>query len=174
LAVSRSDDNASDPVGPELLGRLIDQHAAALELYAAQLCDCPEDVLQQALIDLARRKQAPDQVLAWLYRAVRHRALNARRSSRRRKRHEQEAAKRRSATVIGEPVGDLDAELVTAALEALPQAQREIVVAHLWGGLTFQQIGRLTGTSDSTAHRRYQQALSAIRERLRRSCRETS
>ncbi len=30
---------------PDLLGNLLDQHAAALELYARQWCDTPEDVV---------------------------------------------------------------------------------------------------------------------------------
>ena len=55
-------------------------------------------------------------------------------------------------------------------LEELPAEQREVVVAHVWGGLAFRQIGDLTGTSDSTAHRRYQAALAAIRKRLRVPC----
>jgi DNA-directed RNA polymerase specialized sigma24 family protein len=52
----------------------------------------------------------------------------------------------------------------------LPLEQRETLVAHLWGGLTFEQIGELTGVSSSTAHRRYLAGLSALRERLRVTC----
>lgn len=158
------------PVGPELLGRLIDQHGAALRLYASQLCDSPDDIVQEALIDLARCDEAPRQALAWLYRAVRLRAMSARRSTGRRRRHEAEAARRRPASVTGPAVGAVDAQLVTAALESLPNGQREVVVARIWGGLTFQEIGRVIGISDSAAHRRYTAALNAIRRKLGESC----
>ena len=38
----------------------------------------------------------------------------------------------------------LDAQAATEALAALPLDQREVIVAHLWGGLTFEQIAELT------------------------------
>ena len=66
--------------------------------------------------------------------------------------------------------GGLEPETVTAALTALPAELREIVVAHLWGGRTFEQIATLTGLSTSTAHRRYLTALESLRERLREPC----
>ncbi|MHC4404439.1 MAG: RNA polymerase sigma factor [Planctomycetota bacterium] len=163
-------DGGAGPVGPDLLGHLVDRHGAALVLYARQLCDCPEDAVQDALVDLARCREAPRQLLAWLYRAVRYRAMNARRSAGRRRRHESEAARQRPVSITGGPVGDVDAESVAAALESLSGDQREIVVAHVWGGLTFDEIGRVVGLSGSTAHRRFQAALSTIRERLGVPC----
>jgi RNA polymerase sigma-70 factor (ECF subfamily) len=39
-------------------------------------------------------------------------------------------------------------------------------VARLWGGLSFEQISELVGASVSTAHRRYFEGLSHLRERL--------
>jgi hypothetical protein len=39
---------------PDLLGRLIDAHAAALELFAAQWTDRTADVVQEAFIQLLR------------------------------------------------------------------------------------------------------------------------
>jgi RNA polymerase sigma-70 factor (ECF subfamily) len=168
--MSQEHHEAAGPVGPELIGRLIDRHGAALRLYASQLCDCPDDVVQQGLIDLARCGESPRHALAWLYRAVRFRAMSARRSTRRRRRHEAEAARQRPTSVAGPAVGGVDAESVSAALESLPGAEREIVVAHVWGGLTFREIGRVVGMSHGAAHRRYQKALSAIREKLGESC----
>lgn len=161
------DSNVTGTVGPELLGRLIDRHGAALKLYAGQLCDSPDDVVQDSLVELARCRKVPQQPVAWLYRAVRYRAMTARRSARRRKHHEREAARQRPAAVVGPPVGEVDAQTVTAALESLADVEREVLVAHLWGGLTFEEIGHVVGTSGSTAHRRYQAALSAIREKLK-------
>ena len=159
-------DNANAAVGPELLARLVDAHAATLVLYARQLCDVPEDAVQEALIELARQPTAPRQIVAWLYRVVRNKALSAARASQRRRRHELSAAEHRRAWFGESPSGRIEAEEATAALEQLPSEEREIVVAHLWGGLTFVQIGELVGVSDSTAHRRYQSALSQLHEQL--------
>src|SRR5438445_317991 len=76
-------------------------------------------------------------------------------ADRRRQKHETRAAARAPAWFVpAEPPG-LDAAAAAAALAALPLDQREAIVAHLWGGLTFEQLGRLTGTSAATAYRRY-------------------
>ena len=74
------------------LGRLIDQHAAAIELYARQWCDAAEDVVQEAFLKLAQQNHPPENPAAWLFRAVRNRAINAGIAARRRRRHESDAA----------------------------------------------------------------------------------
>jgi RNA polymerase sigma-70 factor (ECF subfamily) len=158
-------------MGPGVLARLVDEHAAALVLYARQWCDAPEDVVQEAFVKLAGQRQAPDHVLPWLFRVVRNGALSAARAARRRRRYETLAATRAPAWFLPSPGARLDAEVAAAALQALSPDQRETVVAHLWGGLTFEQIGELTGSSSSTAHRRYLTALAALRERLEMPCR---
>jgi RNA polymerase sigma factor (sigma-70 family) len=168
--VSDHDSNTSDAIGPELLGRLFDQHAAPLALYARQLCDCPEDVVQEALIELAGQSRVPDDAVAWLYRVVRNKAFSAARSAGRRKRHETEAAVRRPTWFERSPADLIDANAAAAVLESLPVEQREVVVTRIWGGLTFQEIGRLVGVSDSAVHRRYEAALSALRQKMRVPC----
>jgi RNA polymerase sigma-70 factor (ECF subfamily) len=168
--VDGHDDSESGTFWPELLGRLVDCHAAALELYARQICDCSEDVVQEALIELVRQAAPPDDAVAWLYRVVRNKAISASRTSRRRKRHEIEAASRRSVWFEQSRVDLIDAGVATVALKSLPQEQREAVVARIWGGLSFQRIGELQGVSDSAAHRRYQAALLALRQKLGVSC----
>jgi RNA polymerase sigma factor (sigma-70 family) len=164
------DSNERCAIGPESLGRLFDRYAAALELYARQLCGCSEDVVQEALIELARQSRPPDDAVAWLYRVVRNKAISALRSSRRRRHHETEAAGHRSLWFEGSPSDLVDASAAADALESLPIEQREVVVARVWGGLSFQQIGQLVGASDSAAHRRYEAALSALRRKLRVPC----
>ncbi len=169
--VNDGDSNADGVVGPELLGRLFDQHAAALELFARQWCDTPDDVVQESLIALVEQVRAPDDPVAWLYRVVRNRAISASRSARRRKRHEAAMADARPAWFDESSASDLlDARLSVAALESLPIEQREVVVARIWGRLSFEQIGQLVGASQSAAHRRYEAALVELRRKLRVSC----
>jgi RNA polymerase sigma factor (sigma-70 family) len=159
-------------VGPELLTRLLDEHGAALVLYAQQWCDMPEDVVQEALLRLVRQSKVPENVVGWMYRVVRNGALSASRSARRRGRREAAAAHRGEPWFSPSQGGRLDAETATAALKQLSIEQRETIVARLWGGLTLEQIAALTGSSTSTVHRRYQSGLAALRERLGVACPE--
>jgi RNA polymerase sigma-70 factor (ECF subfamily) len=152
------------------LALLVDRHSAALALYARQWCSAPEDVVQEAFIKFASLSRPPDSPLAWLYHVVRNKALTSGRSERRRQRHESVAAGRAPPWFLPSESETLDAQAVTAALENLPADQREAIVAHLWGGLSFEQIGELMGTSASTAHRHYRAALDSLRARLRISC----
>ena len=159
------------------LGGLVYRYAAALELYARQWCHAPEDVVQEAFLKLAAQRPLPDQPVAWLFRVVRNGALNAALAARRRRHHEAEAADEAAIwfQTDAETSGpdSLDAESASAALQSLPLEEREAIVAHLWGGLTFEQIGELSGCSASTAHRYYAAGLSAIRERLGVTCRKS-
>jgi RNA polymerase sigma-70 factor (ECF subfamily) len=139
-------------------------------LYARQWCATPEDVVQEAFLKLMAQTTPPEQLLPWLYRVVRNAAISASRASLRRRRHEAIAAQRATPWFTAPEGAALDARTAANALQTLPLEQREVIVAHLWGGLTFEQIGGLTGCSSSTAHRRYLAGLSALRERLRVPC----
>jgi RNA polymerase sigma-70 factor (ECF subfamily) len=156
-------------MGPDQLGRLLDAHAAALTLYARQWCAAAEDAVQEAFLKLAARRDPPPDAVPWLYAVTRNLARTAGRSERRRRRHEAEAAAR-TPTWFAPTEGTLDAGAAAAALVTLPDDEREVVVARVWGGLSFDDIGRLTGTSAATAHRRFAAGLARLRERLRLPC----
>jgi len=159
-----------DEAGPELLTRLLDEHGAALVLYAQQWCNAPEDVVQEAFVRLMCQRPVPDNAVGWLYRVVRNEAISASRAATRRARHESAVAHHGEpwfAVACGER---LDASAAADALKTLPVEQRETIVARVWGGLSFEQIAELTHTSQSTAHRRYVAGLAALQERLRVSC----
>jgi RNA polymerase sigma-70 factor (ECF subfamily) len=152
------------PISPESLSQLVVAHAATLELYARQLCDMPEDAVQDAFVKLAAQRALPQRVLPWLFEVTRNRALSLRRSAKRRKRHEERAA--RPDWFEANPAAPLDAETAMQAIERLSADEREVLVAHVWGGLTFDEIGKLTATSSSTAHRRFGDALARLRQEL--------
>jgi len=157
-------------VEPELLERLAKEHAAALVLYARQWCGTPEDVVQEAFLKLVVQKTPPDNPLPWLYRVVRNAALAASRAERRRRHHEAIAAAQTPVWFVDPDLAGLDAAAVTAALRSLPPAQSEVIVARIWGGLTFEQIGAVVGYSAATAYRTYIAGLSALREKMGVSC----
>lgn len=152
------------------LARLIDGHAAALELYARQWCDDPIDVVQSAFVKLIEQSPMPDRPVCWLYRVVRNGAIDWQRRVRRRRDRESFVSRSHPGWFENEPADELDSQTATDALAELPGEQREAVVAHLWGGLTFDEIGELTETSSSTAHRRYAEGIDQLRKRLGIAC----
>ncbi len=164
---------------PEWLGTLLDRHAPALELYARQWCGAldAQDVVQDAFCKLAVARVRPDNPAGWLFRVVRNGAIKAAQSAQRRRRHEISAAagaspwfEADSEVGPGGKPGAIDPDSAAEALGNLPLEQREIIVAHLWGSLTFEQAAELAGCSSSTAHRLYQSGLKTLRERLGVSC----
>jgi RNA polymerase sigma-70 factor (ECF subfamily) len=157
-------------VSPETLRRLLDEHTVALVLYARQWCRAPEDIVQDVFLMLMREPAAPANPVGWLYRAVRNKAINAARSSRRRARHEAMAACRGEPWLAASPSDRLDAVAAAEALAELPIEQREVIVARLWGSLSLEEIAKLAGTSVSTAYRRYQQGIAALRKKLEGIC----
>jgi RNA polymerase sigma-70 factor (ECF subfamily) len=152
---------------PEQLAELVDRYASALVLYARQWCACPEDVVQAAFLKLVRQRTPPTNLLPWLYRVVRNAAIDASRAARRRTRYEIAAAESAPQWFIPsyDPTG-LDAQAAAAAIAELPAETREIIVAHIWGGLTFEQIAAAVGSSAATCYRRYAAGLDVLRQKL--------
>lgn len=157
-------------ISSDAFARLIRSHGPALVLYSQQWCRTPEDVVQEAFLQLLAQPQMPTDTVAWLYRVVRNGSLNATRTAVRRGRRELAVTEYRQSWF--EPAVDqrLDADAAVEALEQLPIELRETIVARLWGGLSFDEVAELTGTSTSTAYRRYVSGLEKLRERLRLPC----
>ena len=155
---------------PTVLGQLVDEHAAALELYARQWCAAPEDIVQDAFLKLVIQKQMPRNVVPWLFRVVRNQAIDALRAQQRRRKHETQAAQRHPECLFTREPASLDAERASRALQTLPQEEREVITLHLWGGLTFAEIADVVDSSHSTVHRWYAGGLHLLRERLDLPC----
>jgi RNA polymerase sigma-70 factor (ECF subfamily) len=152
------------PLPPDILGRLYRQHAPALRLYARQWVAAAEDCVHDAFVQLAQQEPPPNRVLPWLYRTARNAAYMAQRSAWRRRRRED--ALRRDETWFSRVDEQLDADEATRLLSDLPLDEREIIVARIWGGLTFDEIAHMVDCTLPTAHRRYQTALANLKQRL--------
>jgi RNA polymerase sigma-70 factor (ECF subfamily) len=162
------------PIDAELLGRLLDEHGPALALYAAQWTNAADDCVQEALVELARQPRRPEHVLAWLYRVVKNRALNAARGNRRRRERELHAFTERLLR-SGQPANGqrLDHSAAVEALKQLNDSDRELIVMRIWGELTFDEIASSINTSTSTAFRQYERALTRLRKMLESPCSTT-
>jgi len=158
-------------IEPTVLGDLYRQHAPALRLYARQWGSGAEDLVQIAFMRLAQQSLPPGSVLPWLYSVVRNEALSALRSTVRRRQREQE---RSSPEAWFDTAGSrLDAAEIACSLAKLPLELREVIVARIWGGLAFEEIATLIGSSLATAHRRYEAGLERLRERFQDKCNPT-
>lgn len=161
--------NWGDPAElAELIGNLLDQHGAALALYAAQWSPTPDDCVQEALIELARTKPLPQQPVAWVYRVVKCRALNSARAHRRRSEREQRAWESRL-SLVGASTSEEQVELLDAVSQ-LSEQHREIVLLKVWGNLTFAEIAAIIECGPSTIHRQYQTALETLRKKWGAPC----
>jgi RNA polymerase sigma-70 factor (ECF subfamily) len=156
-------------MSPKQIANLIDAHSPALLLYARQFGPCAEDLVQEAFVRLVSQRTWPGEVVPWLYRVVRNAALDERKMRQRRVQREQEVA-RVTRWFVEPEVDGLDAQTAAEALQQLPVEQREVIVAHLWGGLTFEQVAAVSGSSATTVFRRYQAGIAALRNRLGTPC----
>src|SRR5262245_55452902 len=153
---------------PRQLGDLIDRLGPALVLYARQWAAAPEDVVQDAFLKLVEVRRPPADPAAWPFTVVRNRATDLAKADRRRAKREQTVRPER--WFVEPEIDGLDADRAVAALERLPAELRETIVARLWGGLTFDQIAAVAGCSASSAFRRYEAGIAAIRETLGVPC----
>ena len=145
------------------------QLGPALLLFARRWTNCraeAEDIVQEAFVRFWRRQHSISN-RALLYATVRSTALDRLRSDQRRARREAAVAldgaqhlEPRFATV------DEGQQMLAAAVERLPNEQREVVILKIWNDLTFAEIGSVLEISQNTAASRYRYALGALKKTL--------
>ena len=145
---------------------LYDQHGSALVAYARSFVTdgvAAEDVVHHVFLRLLSTEiETPDVPVAYVYRAVRNAALNARRNGQR------DAPLDPQLSVFKHRGGNMEAALtLEKALVELPEEQREVVVMRIWGGLTLEEAAAATGAPLNTVASRYRYALDKLREKLR-------
>ncbi|MFZ1206307.1 MAG: sigma-70 family RNA polymerase sigma factor [Candidatus Acidiferrales bacterium] len=149
---------------------LYERHGAALVAYACTFVgrfSDAEDVVHKIFLTLLRGDTvAPDEPLAYLYRAVRNGSLNARRNGARDVPCEDafNAGDRRFSRRDGDRESALALE---KALGELPEEQRETVVLRIWSGMTLEEIASTLGIPLNTVASRYRYALEKLRDLLR-------
>jgi RNA polymerase sigma-70 factor, ECF subfamily len=145
------------------------QHGAALMLFASSMSGDrgrAQDALHQVFLKLLENgslSQAADKK-AYLFACVRNAVLNDSNFLRR------NLAIEANSAWFSPPDRDYAAEQkLRRALNELPRDQREVMVLHVWGDLTFSQIGDLLNTSSNTVASRYRYALGKLRDSMLRT-----
>lgn len=123
-----------------------------------------EDIVQEAFVKFWRADRNIGN-RGLLYSAVRTTALDFIRRDSRRARREL-AVFSESDEAVQFEIDDESQRELTAAVDRLPQEQREVLVMKIWNDLTFAEIGEALGISQNTAASRYRYALTALKKAL--------
>ncbi len=141
-----------------------------------------EDILQDVfseLVEAYRMMKPLEQVTAWLFRVARNRITDLFRSKKREASTEPAVTTEDGETLQWEdllPTPDAGPESayarsvlleeMDAALDELPEEQREVFVAHEFLGYSFKELAEQTGVSVNTLLSRKHYAVLHLRERL--------
>lgn len=143
--------------------KLYEQHRRGLFAYACSFVSSfatAEDILQQVFTRMLRLDvEITGSPIPYLYRAIRNAALNQIRDRSRE---------------VGLEDGWLDSPAgleqtgleLQSALRELPEDQREVIVLHVWGEMSFDEAATALGISPNTAASRYRYGLSKLREQF--------
>lgn len=149
---------------PKSLAETYAELAPALVVYARSIGldhGSAEDVVQRMFLTSLEQGSWPREPRPYFFRAVRNASLNQIRD------------RSRDVDMSSEEpwfeieVVDRTAEMdLRRGLNELPRDQREVVMMHVWGGLTFQEAADVLGIPVNTAASRYRYAIVALKKAL--------
>lgn len=164
-----------NPAGaPNQVAAALDQYERRLTRYAAQLLGDVEqarDVVQDTFLALCRAdpREVGDHLGAWLFTVCRNRSLDILRKERRM--HSVDATLM-EARAAPEPPPSVLAEIqdihqrAMAVLATLPPNQQEVVRLKFHGELSYREISRITGLTETNIGYLIHVAVKTLRERL--------
>ncbi len=157
------------------LGAVYDRYGALVHGIAVQLlgADQANDVTQDVFVHLWDHPDAYDAdrggLRGFLSVVARRRAIDVIRSAQRRRAREERSVTERPAELRGvEDVAltGVCAERVRVAIETLPAPQRQAIELAYFGGMTFRDVARATGTAEGTAKSRLRLGLARLAKEL--------
>lgn len=166
---------AADPEHERFVHQALADFERPLVAFAARLLggdlDAARDVVQETFLRLVRaqRGDVEGQFRTWLYTVCRNRALDLRRKDGRM----DSLDETRAATLADAGPGPEqglerrdELRAVLAALEALPDKQREVLRLKFQHGLSYAEIGRVTQQKTGTVGWLIHEGIRALRSRL--------
>lgn len=165
---------------------LYDRHARPLKAFAMQQgAQRPDDVVQDAFLRVVKNGQGfkgQSKFRTWLYTIARNLCVDASRRDRFRKGPSLDApmgsdddgptlGERVASDMVGSDASRNTAdkqfrEVFDAAMEKLPEEQREVFSLREISGLSFAEIADLTRCNENTVKSRMRYALKALRDAL--------
>lgn len=155
----------------DALCRIYEKYEAALLTVAAGLLNdlgAAEDVVHDVFVALAetpQRLRLAGSLRSYLATCVANRARDRLRAQTRQRRRDRDVgnAEEDEATPLGAVVRDEQWRRLAEALAQLPYEQREVIMLHLHGGLTFRAIADSSGVSINTVQSRYRYGIDRLR-----------
>jgi RNA polymerase sigma factor (sigma-70 family) len=151
----------------------LERHESSLVAYARRLLgdlDRARDVVQDTFLRLVRaeRSQVEPALARWLFTVCRNRAFDERRRAARQARPHDGLDGQASPAprVRVEPETADEAARALEAIDALPEAVREVLVLRLRCGLPYAEIAAVTGLSTSHVGVKVHEGMKALRARL--------
>ena len=156
--------------GELILEQLYDQYAHALFRYAVSLLNSAEDAedaVQEVFVKIAREHRRLSRIRnmkAYLFIATRNSAYTLLRSRKRGENLHEELC----SDLLTRPASqdDLQSDAICKGFATLPIEQREVLVLHIYDGLTFKEIAKTIGSSISTVTSRYRYGIEKMRKVL--------
>lgn len=154
----------------EAFAQVLETRLVSYLRYTTGSMDEAEDLYQEAMLRAHRdwkRVAVMEKPESWVFRVARNLALNQmkRRAIERKAVQERSQGSPESAESPAET--NETRRAVQAALQTLPDDQREAVCLKVWGEFSWVQIARELGVSDDTACRLFARGLKAIAPQLK-------
>ena len=146
------------PIDANSLGKLLDDYWPTLVEWVGGARDGAEDVVQSAFIKLASEDPPPGNPVAWLFTVSKRLAINEQLSQTKRRLRESRVGRNRVESTDSVPAFEM-----RDLLCSLDEREREIVIARIWGGLTFDEIAMACADSKATIWRSYQSGIAKLK-----------
>jgi RNA polymerase sigma-70 factor (ECF subfamily) len=153
--------------------RWLQEHAPRFVLFARQKARSEadaQDLVQEALAEALKRvgnQGLPSPSL--VYATIRRRAIDFARQEDRRAARELAAMEHAPAYWFDSGLEEQEfKQVVTGAMNGIPDIYREVVTLKVWGELTFAEIGETLGIPANTAASRYRYGLEELRRLTRK------
>ena len=156
---------------PEAFGVLYERHRLAVYRYLRTRTPSEDDageltavVFERALKAIPSYRQTGGGIAAWLIRIARNAAVDAGRRATAVPLVEDIPDGHRSNAPEERVLAHEAASSLVAAVNSLPEIQREAIALRYAGGLTAREIGEVLGKSDQATQKLLSRALATIRE----------
>lgn len=123
-----------------------------------------EDAVLDAMLAVSELKQAPDDLLAYLYRTVRNKALHSSKQSARLT--SDSACSNFIASNSYAAEEQVFVSQILEQLKTLESNQQQVLIMKLFGDLTFDEIAEITSSNPNTVASWYRRGLQKLKESI--------